>query len=400
MAEAVEHSALIQQIAFHLDADPAVLRLEPITTGKHNASFWVISESKRWVLRVAPPDSTGLLFYEWRMMRQEPALHRLICARTTLPVAPIIAADFSRAYFDCDYVLMEALPGVPLSEATGLTHEQRQQTLLQVGQALRQLHALIAPDCLDRDSYGYIGDHHPMEPQPTWIEAFRTMWHLLLDDIVASGCYTTYDRQFMSDLLDRHLPCFDYTQPACLLHMDVWSQNVLVDSQGNLTGLIDFDRALWGDPEIEFAVLDYCGISEPAFWQGYGIDRDRSPAAEMRQRFYLLYELQKYMPIALWRRNDEQRALNFKQKSFALASTLNLIGNRKEKVSRKNSLSLCPQPALGNCPLTLSQPEVVQPTSNFHHRIGKVIRSSPQGIHHNIAPLDAANLMLYLHSLP
>ncbi|OUL36382.1 hypothetical protein BV372_08175 [Nostoc sp. T09] len=59
-----------------------------------------------------------------------------------------------------------------------------------------------------------------------------------------------------------------------MLHMDVWFQNILVDSAGNVTGLVDFDRALWGDPEIEFAVLDYCGISEPAFWRGYGRERD------------------------------------------------------------------------------------------------------------------------------
>ncbi|WP_256973118.1 aminoglycoside phosphotransferase family protein [Nostoc sp. T09] len=72
----------------------------------------------------------------------------------------------------------------------------------------------------------------------------------------------------------RHKRSLDYTESPRLLHMDVWFQNILVDSAGNVTGLVDFDRALWGDPEIEFAVLDYCGISEPAFWRGYGRERD------------------------------------------------------------------------------------------------------------------------------
>ena len=148
------------------------------------------------------------------------------------------------------------------------------------------------------------------------------MWNLLLDDVVASGCYTANDRQFMSNLLDQHITCFDYTEPSRLLHMDIWSQNILVDSAANVTGLVDFDRALWGDPDIEFAVLNYCGISEPAFWQGYGRERNQSPAAQIRQQFYLLYEIQKYMPIAVWRRRDEQRALSFKQKSLALGNTL------------------------------------------------------------------------------
>ncbi|GAB4377532.1 MAG: hypothetical protein Kow00121_27180 [Elainellaceae cyanobacterium] len=313
---------LMALVATHLNVAPAELQLQPIATGKHNASFWVVAEPQRWVLRVAPPDSTGLLFYERQMMRQEPALHELIRARTTIPVAEIITADFSRADLERDYLLMHVLPGVPLSDAPALNAVQHQQILYQVGVYLRQLHALTAPDCLSIRGYGYIGLHHPMLPQRTWAEAFRTMWNLLLDDVVASGCYTKNDRQFMSNLLEQHLAHFDYTAPARLLHMDIWSQNILVDSAGHVTGLVDFDRALWGDPEIEFAVLDYCGISEPAFWQGYGSERDQSNSAQIRQRFYLLYEVQKYMPIAVWRRQDQQRALSFKQQSLMLANDL------------------------------------------------------------------------------
>jgi fructosamine-3-kinase len=104
--------------------------------------------------------------------------------------------------------------------------------------------------------------------------------------------------------------------------MDVWSQNILVDGAGNVTGLVDFDRALWGDVEIEFAVLDYCGISEPPFWEGYGAERDTSPAAMIRRQFYLLYEVQKYMPIRVWRRNNPAAAARYKQQSLAMAAQL------------------------------------------------------------------------------
>jgi fructosamine-3-kinase len=106
------------------------------------------------------------------------------------------------------------------------------------------------------------------------------------------------------------------------LHMDVWSQNILIDESGNVTGLVDFDRALWGDVEIEFAVLDYCGISEPAFWEGYGAQRDASPAAMVRRQFYLLYEVQKYIIIHLWRRDDPAGAQRYKEHSLRLAAPL------------------------------------------------------------------------------
>jgi fructosamine-3-kinase len=133
------------------------------------------------------------------------------------------------------------------------------------------------------------------------------------------GHYSRDEAAMMRDLLDRHLALFDRPVPSSLLHMDIWHQNILVDEAGNVTGLVDWDRALWGDPEIEFAVLDYCGISGPAFWEGYGRERDLSPAARIRRVFYLLYELQKYIVIRQGRNRDPAGARRYKQQVMQLA---------------------------------------------------------------------------------
>jgi fructosamine-3-kinase len=320
MAEGFDHRMLAALVRIHLGADEA--QMTPIHTGKHNSSFWVDTQHGRFVLRLAPPDDTGLLFYERRMMRQEPTLHALIRARTTIPVAEVIAHDFSRTHIDRDYVLLRALGGVPLSDAGHLTPAQIDTVLTQLGAYLRQLHALTAIDCLGLHSNGYLGEHRPMEPQRSWFAAFRVMWHMLLDDVVACGAYSIAEAQALRDLLDRHREHFMHPVLPRLLHMDVWAQNILVDTAGNVSGLVDFDRALWGDVEIEFAVLDYCGISEPAFWQGYGSARDMSAPAQIRRLFYLLYEVQKYMPIRIWRGNDPSSAARAREHSLALAAQL------------------------------------------------------------------------------
>jgi len=112
-------------ILAHIETDPASVCLTPITTGKHNRSYRVACDAGRFVLRIAPPDDagarvrTGFLFYERLMMRQEPAMHALIRAKTTIPVAAVVAHDFSRARIDRDYLLMTVLPGTPLSDACG-----------------------------------------------------------------------------------------------------------------------------------------------------------------------------------------------------------------------------------------------------------------------------------------
>jgi aminoglycoside phosphotransferase (APT) family kinase protein len=311
----------------HLDAAPDTLVFKPVTTGKHNRSYWVDSNVGRYVLRIAPPDddppaAPHFLFYERQMMRQEPRLHRIIRSETDIPIPEIVGHDFSRAVIDRDYVLMRALPGTPLSDVGRISRMVRARALRQVGRHLRALHQLTAGKHLDQHAHGYLGDHHPMQPQPTWDEAFDVMWNRLLDDVVACGAYTTDEGQRFRDLLDQHRASFDRPVTPRLLHMDVWSQNILIDDAGNVTGLVDFDRALWGDVEIEFAVLDYCGISEPPFWEGYGQPRDLSPDASIRQRFYLLYEIQKYMPIRVWRSHNRADAARYKQASFSIAAEL------------------------------------------------------------------------------
>jgi Ser/Thr protein kinase RdoA (MazF antagonist) len=295
--------------------DPAALTFQLIPTGKHNTSYFVNTGDGELVLRIAPPDDAGFLFYERRMMAQEPEIHALLRERTTVPVAPILAYDDSHPLIDRDYLLMERLPGRPLTEVR-VTESFYNRVLFQVGGYLRQMHALTA------ERYGYLGAHHPMESQASWWEAFVVMWNLILDDIVAAGGYTAEEAVFMRQLLPAYRSCFDRSVPASLLHMDVWHQNILVDAEGTVTGLVDLDRALWGDPEIEFAVLDYCGVSEPAFWEGYGRSRDTLPEARIRARFYLLYEVQKYIVIRLLRRDDPAGAQRYKEQSFALARPL------------------------------------------------------------------------------
>jgi aminoglycoside phosphotransferase (APT) family kinase protein len=192
----------------HIETDPASVRLTPITTGKHNRSYRVACDAGRFVLRIAPPDDTGFLFYERLMMRQEPALHALIRAETAIPVADVVAYDFSRTRIDRDYLLMTALPGTPLSDAQGLGRTQRQRALRQVGTHLRVLHALTADVHLGQRMYGYLGAHRPMSPQPTWAAAFYVMWHALLDDVVACGTYTEAEAQVFRDLLNAYREVF------------------------------------------------------------------------------------------------------------------------------------------------------------------------------------------------
>ncbi|MEE8392630.1 MAG: aminoglycoside phosphotransferase family protein, partial [Anaerolineae bacterium] len=157
MLESFDTDTLIELVLAHVDIDPSSLCFTPISTGKHNTSYWVDDDQSRddrghWVMRIAPPDDAGFLFYERLMMRQEPELHALIRAQTTIPVAEIIGHDFERTRIERDYLLMASLPGTPLSDFPGLAQSQFRRALRQVGEYLRQLHALTATECLGNEA--------------------------------------------------------------------------------------------------------------------------------------------------------------------------------------------------------------------------------------------------------
>ena len=236
----------------------------------------------------------------------------MVRTNTSVPVACILAFDDSLSLLDCDYLLMERLPGRPLTE---MGRGNMNHVLRQMGRYLAEVHQLHEDRC------GYLGAHHPMEPQSRWVDAFAIMWNKLIDDIAGVRYYDDEESGRMRRLLDNHIKLFDRPAPASLLRMDIWGQNILVDAAGNISGVVDWDRALWGDPEIEFAVLDYCGISEPPFWEGYGHQRDWSAEARIRRVFYFLYELQKYIVIRAGRNHAPASARGYKRQVMEIVAS-------------------------------------------------------------------------------
>ncbi len=316
MRKNIEQNKLEQIILTHFPEETPPYHFKRIPTGRFNDSFFVSTDSRELVLRIAPPQNTGLIFYEKNMMAQEPGLHKIIREQTDIPVPDIYVYDTSHSVIDSDYLIMEKIDGTAATDASFLSQEQWDKVLYQVGGYLRELHSITGR------KYGYLGEHHPMEPQRDWGSAFGIMWEKLVNQIMEVEGYSKEEGDFFLKLLDNAKEIFRHNPPSSLLHMDVWHQNIIVDESGSVTGIIDWDRALWGDVEIEFAVLDYCGISEPAFWEGYGIKRDFSYEAQIRNVFYLLYEIQKYIIIYATRRHNPSTMEQYRNHAFALAQKL------------------------------------------------------------------------------
>jgi fructosamine-3-kinase len=255
-------------------------RVSPIGAGLYNDSYTIDSDKGKFVLRIAPPDSTPKLFYEIDMMKSEVDIHRRVRKYTDVPVPEIIFHDFSREVIDRDYLIMEYLEG-----QSGWFDER------ELGRHVRQIHAIQS------EKYGYPERAAPMSTN--WPDIFHTYVELIFKDCRSCGVIDRDEQKYFMSIYERHGDTVVDVSPS-LLHLDLWTQNILTVND-KISAILDFDRGLYGDPELEFAVLDTYGFATPAFFEGYGEPRPVGSGAQIRQRLYIVYELIKYAFIRVAR---------------------------------------------------------------------------------------------------
>ena len=67
----------------------------------------------------------------------------------------------------------------------------------------------------------------------------------------------------------------------------ILQEHVLLIKDAAIEGIIDWERALWGDPDFETAVA--CRFYGPAFYEGYGKPLAETGSEAIRQSLYRLY---------------------------------------------------------------------------------------------------------------
>ncbi len=247
--------------------------IEAAGAGLYNDTYFLNSAEKKNVIRLAPADDVPKLFYEIDMMRSEPEIHRRVREKTEIPVPAVVYADFTRREINRDYIVLEFMEGTP-----GMFNPR------ELGAYVRQLHYIT------NDRYGY-----PDRKAPTaesWPEIFGIYTEMIFQDCLDCGILSPEEKEWFMTYYRDYAGAIHDAEP-CLIHLDLWTQNILTQD-GTIRAIIDFDRGLYGDPELEFAVLDTYGYSTAAFFNGYGCPRPNDSDAVIRQRLYIVYELIKY----------------------------------------------------------------------------------------------------------
>ncbi|MEM7033443.1 MAG: fructosamine kinase family protein [Chloroflexota bacterium] len=312
----ITNDHIVSLFQHHLAINPDRL----VITDKYLKDFGdyyeIGSDQGDFLLRLAYPPNQQALFYEADMIQREVALRQLIEPQTDIPLPKLIIADSQRTLIDRDFMILQSIPGIFYSDITTLTHAQHDRVFFQLGTYLQQLHSISGTE------YGYNGEAEALKGQPNWKDAFEIIWTSLLQDVVQTGLYTRQETQGLLDLFSAYQSYFERSAPPALLQMGIRKENIKVDREGNVTGILNSELSLWGEPELEFAVLDCTGIWASSFWEGYGQARPNDLGSRTRRKFYILYEVLKNIPLSLKRHDDLEEAEQYKQTATTIATNL------------------------------------------------------------------------------
>lgn len=221
--------------------------------GTYNTAIAVrLQDGPDVVVKISPPHTAAGLTYEAGLLPAEADYFR-----RTLPhhvPVPNVLAEGVDVVPGRHHLVMSKLPGGPWWELPRpLGEAERAAMRYQLGQVVGRAHQITC------QGFGYMFERGALRG-PTWPEAFGHMMEAVLDDSLHYKVELPCPADHVRGLLSAGRPALAEVEQPVLVHFDLWDGNVFVartERGPQVTGIIDSERALHGDPAFDFPSLTY-----------------------------------------------------------------------------------------------------------------------------------------------
>lgn len=275
-----------------------VVASEPLRGGTYNACWRAaLADGREVVLKVAPPTDLPALRYEQDLLRAEADFYARAGA-AGVPVPTVLHADFERRLVPSNWLLVTKLPGASLhAERRRLARDDRARVRRELGRATARIGSVRG----ERFGYPAAGT---ATAASSWRASFAAMLGILLDDAEHYAVKLPRPRRAIEALVAAHEPALAAVAEPRLVHFDLWDGNVLVERRpggARLAGIVDGERAFWGDPLAEFASLALFGeIEDDAALLAGWAEQSGRPAVFTREERTRISLAQLYLYLIMW----------------------------------------------------------------------------------------------------
>ena len=221
---------------------------EVVANGFFNMTYRVrLARRGEVYLRVAPPEGAPVMRYERSALRAEVMALRLVRDRTSVPVPDVIVVDDSRESIARSFIVLSAIKGEALDDArSGLDASQLRDLGASIDDVHRQFHGIAG------EAFGPVV--RPAPKSARWSEVLAE----LVEDVIADARDASHrlpvDANRIRRIVHASAATLDLVTRPVFVHWDLWDGNLFVDStKSRISGVIDFERAIWADPLMDFA---------------------------------------------------------------------------------------------------------------------------------------------------
>ena len=180
-----------------------------------------------------------------------------------IPVPHIYGYDDSCTVCTSPYFVMEKLRGESMNKIRyALSHEQIDSLYLETGRIIRNVNSIACP------CFGFPAQREYQGGN--WYSVFYKMMTAAIDDVRRTGAMLEALPDELMNELGRSEAFFNEVKEPRLVHYDCWDGNIFVEN-GNITGIIDWERALWADPLMEVQFRRFS--PDLMFQKGYGLEK-------------------------------------------------------------------------------------------------------------------------------
>lgn len=287
-----------------------------LTEGYFNVAYEVcLNNGRKVILKVAPPKEARVMTYEKNIMFSEVEAMKMAKRAEGIPVPEVLGYDDSCTICESPYFFMEKLEGGSLNtEKSNLAPDRIEDIRMEVGKINRRINEISCP------CFGYPGQ--PDFQGREWYPVFRKMMEAGIRDAENGNVELRISIDMLRDCLEKDKDLFEEVTEPKLVHWDSWDGNIFV-KDGRITGIIDWERSLWGDPLMEVGFRTYSGRT--SFLTGYNIVL--SPNQKRRALWYDIYLLLLMTLECEYRQYETQDVYNWAakmlEKQFMLVSEKN-----------------------------------------------------------------------------
>ena len=223
--------------------DKQIAEIKELPEGMCNVTYDITFEDgSESILKIAAKDRRGNTSNEVNLMLAEINAMKLVAENCSFKVADILYYDTGNTICDGNYFFMEKLEGDNFFLVReGMSEEVIAIINTEIGKISREL------SNIQNSEFGFLGEDKRYE---SLFKFVKHMLENLLSDAQKRDIDILYDEQTFLNQLENDKSAFETIHKASLVHWDMWEGNVFV-KDGHVSGIIDWERALWGEPFMD-----------------------------------------------------------------------------------------------------------------------------------------------------